>query len=217
MKKEAGIIGTLILTIFGVAVVIGIVVYINRGSRNDHSEVVEESISSAVSATTNETGVIPAVTQGTESEYSGEVLAGQEAKLLDFTKADYNKALASDKLIVLYFFANWCPICRAEFPLMQNAFDDLTTDAVIGFRVNYNDSATDANEKALASEFGVAYQHTKVFLKNGVRILKAPDSWSKDRYLSEIQKILSPVSQPVNEPAGNKGGSPKKSEAPASG
>jgi len=36
----------------------------------------------------------------------------------------------------------------------------------------------------------VGYQHTKVFLKNGKRILKAPDSWDKDRYMFEINKAL---------------------------
>lgn len=119
-------------------------------------------------------------------KYERAVLAGSAARLLDFTKADYDAALKTDKLIVLYFYANWCPICKKEFPKMQEAFNELSTDDVIGFRVNYNDNETDAVEKGLAREFGVAYQHTKVFLKNGVRILKSPESWEKDRYLSEI-------------------------------
>lgn len=123
---------------------------------------------------------------GMMQAYSGTVLAGTSAPLLDFTKADYEAALKTDKLIVLYFYANWCPICRAEFPVMQEAFNDLTTDAVVGFRVNYNDNQTDANEKNLAREFGVAYQHTKVFVKNGKQVLKSPESWDKNRYESEI-------------------------------
>lgn len=122
--------------------------------------------------------------------YQGAVLAGTQAPLLDFDLRDYETALPTDKLIVLYFYANWCPICREEFPKMQAAFNELTTDQVIGFRVNYNDDETDADEKSLAREFGVAYQHTKVFLKNGSRVLKAPDGWDKDRYLTEINKFL---------------------------
>jgi thiol-disulfide isomerase/thioredoxin len=120
--------------------------------------------------------------------YQGEVLAGTSAPLLDFTKADYDKAVQSDRLIVLYFYATWCPICRAEVPKLSAAFDQLGTDDVIGFRVNYNDGDTDADEEALAREFGVAYQHTKVFLRGGQRLLKAPDSWDTARYLSEISK-----------------------------
>lgn len=128
--------------------------------------------------------------EGGLMEYSGAVLAGESAPLLDFQKTDYETALKSDRLIVLYFYANWCPICKAEFPLMQGAFNDLTTNEVVGFRVNYNDNETDADETALAREFGVAYQHTKVFVRTGERLLKAPDSWSKSKYLSEIEKII---------------------------
>lgn len=119
------------------------------------------------------------------------ILAGTSAPLIDFNKVDYDEALKSDKLIVLYFYANWCPICKEELPNgLYPAFNQLTTDKVIGFRVNYNDSQTDNDEENLARDFGVAYQHTKVFLKNGQRVLKSPESWDKDRYLSEINKIL---------------------------
>ena len=123
-----------------------------------------------------------------EVNFSGTVLAGslERSPLLDFTKSDYDKALSSDKLVVLYFYANWCPICKAEFPKAQAAFDQLQTDDVVGFRVNYNDNQTDTNETALAKQFGVAYQHTKVFVKDGERVLKAPDTWETSRYLSEI-------------------------------
>ncbi|MCP6719228.1 MAG: thioredoxin family protein [Patescibacteria group bacterium] len=122
--------------------------------------------------------------------YSGTVLAGESSPILDFNKSDYDTALKSDKLIVLYFYASWCPICRAEVPHLYSAFDELKEENVVGFRVNYNDSQTDNNEENLAREFSVLYQHTKVFLKNGQRVLKSPETWNKDRYLSEINKSL---------------------------
>ena len=123
--------------------------------------------------------------------YSGAKIAGQLSLFLDFQKSDYDAALVTDKLIVLYFYANWCPICKEETAnALYPAFNELTTDQIIGFQVSYNDDQTDANEKALAREFGVAYQHTKVFLKNGQRILKSPESWDKNRYLAEFNKFL---------------------------
>lgn len=118
--------------------------------------------------------------------YQGQRLAGAAAPLLDFVKSDYEQAIASDKLVVLYFYANWCPICVAEFPKMQTTFDGLTNSNVIGFRVNFNDNQTDDDEEQLARQFGVAYQHTKVFVKNGQRILKSPESWEQARYVEEI-------------------------------
>lgn len=125
------------------------------------------------------------------SGYEGEILAGSSAPLLDFKKADYDEALNSSKLVALYFYANWCPTCKAEIKdALLPGFNELSTDNVIGFRVNYNDNDTDEYEKALAQEFGVAYQHTKVFVKNGERVLKSPETWDKDRYLSEIESQI---------------------------
>ncbi|PIR69376.1 MAG: hypothetical protein COU47_03330 [Candidatus Niyogibacteria bacterium CG10_big_fil_rev_8_21_14_0_10_46_36] len=125
----------------------------------------------------------------TETSFSSVVLAGSESLLLDFSKMDYEKALSSKKIVVLYFYANWCPICKAEFPKMQSAFNGFSDADIIGFRVNFNDNETDQYEKDLARQFGVAYQHTKVILKNGERVLKSPESWEENRYISEINAI----------------------------
>ena len=123
--------------------------------------------------------------------FSGAVLAGSTSKLLDFNKPDYDKAIASDKLVALYFYASWCPICKKETKdSLYPVFNELNDSNVIGFRVNYNDNDTDDNEKELAREFGVAYQHTKVFVKNGERVLKSPESWNKQRYFDEIEGAL---------------------------
>ncbi|MBI2101028.1 hypothetical protein HYT53_00265 [Candidatus Woesearchaeota archaeon] len=124
-----------------------------------------------------------------KSGYTGKVLAGTTSKYLDFNKADYDKALKEKKKILLYFYASWCPTCRAEQPETFAAFNELNDPDLIGFRVNYRDGDDDADEKALAQQFGVSYQHTKVILKDGQRILKAPDSWDKQRYLEELIKI----------------------------
>lgn len=126
-------------------------------------------------------------------DYTGDRLAGTpELPLLDFNKEDYEKAVSEGKLVALFFYANWCPICRVEFPKMEEAFDHLPAISsvmvrdVVGFRVNYNDNQTDDYEKGLAKEFGVAYQHTKVFVRDGERLLKSPETWDMDRYISEI-------------------------------
>jgi thiol-disulfide isomerase/thioredoxin len=176
----------------GIAVVIAVVLLVAGGMyllstrENKKTERMAETVTPTASVVADDT-------QKAEQNgmYTGALLAGSAAPLLDFTKADYEHAKASDKLVMLYFYATWCPICTKEtanalFP----AFNELTDERVVGFRVNYNDSDTDADERALAREFGVGYQHTKVFLRNAERILKSPESWNKERYLSEIKKAL---------------------------
>lgn len=123
---------------------------------------------------------------GTKAAFMGTVLAGSVSPVLDFNQKDYAAALAAQKNIVLYFYANWCPLCKEEIPKFYAAFDSLKDPNLIAFRVNFKDSDTDADEVALAKQFGVPYQHTKVFVKNGVRILKSPESWDTARYLKEI-------------------------------
>lgn len=122
--------------------------------------------------------------------YGGVILAGASSPLLDFTKADYDKALAEGKTVALYFYAEWCPLCRAEFPVMQEAFNGLTRDDIVGFKVNFKDKDTDADEVALARQWGVAYQHTKVFVIGDKQVLKSPESWDAARYALELAKTF---------------------------
>lgn len=114
----------------------------------------------------------------------GTLLAGNQSPLIEFNETDFNAALKTDKTIMLFFYADWCPTCKAEFPLMQQAFNSHDGTDVIGFRVHYNDDQTTAAMQALAKEHGVAYQHTKVFIKNSTRVGKSPESWNTQQYLS---------------------------------
>ena len=124
-----------------------------------------------------------------KSESSGEVLAGNSGAMYkEFNQADYEQALSENKKILLYFYATWCPICVAEQPAIKGTFDELDNENIIGFRVNYKDSATDNYEKSLAEEFGITYQHTKVIIVNGEQSLKSLENWDKDKYIEELNK-----------------------------
>jgi thiol-disulfide isomerase/thioredoxin len=149
------------------------------------------AIIAASGCTSQTAGTLPTTVDAGKSIYSGKVLAGSSAPLIDFNKPDYDAALKTGKPVLLYFYATWCPICRAELPHLYGAFNELSTDRLIGFRVNFNDADTDDNEINLARQFGIAYQHGKVFLKDGKSILKSIETWDKSRYLSEINKVIS--------------------------
>ena len=113
-----------------------------------------------------------------------------KGNVFDFSPEAYAAAKESGKLTVLYFYANWCPLCKVELPRLREAFEELKGKDVVAYIVNFNDSETSDEETALAKAFGVPYQHTKVILKDGKAVLKAPDSWDKARYLSEVTALL---------------------------
>lgn len=62
---------------------------------------------------------------------------------------------------VLYFYANWCPTCRPANEEFISNQDSIPARVSI-IRVNYNDDETDSEEKALAEQYGITYQHTFV-------------------------------------------------------
>ncbi len=125
----------------------------------------------------------------TTTPFTGTLLAGSATPYLAFTQADYETALKTKRIIVLDFYANWCPVCKREEPNVFAAFERLNDSTIIGFRVNYKDSETDSNEEALARQFGVAYQHTKIILIDGNQALKNPESWDTERWINEINRV----------------------------
>lgn len=77
---------------------------------------------------------------------------------------EYSKSAlegAKDKRQVLFFYANWCPICKPADADFKANVDKIPDDLAL-IRVNYSDSDTDQEEKDLADKYGVAYQHTFV-------------------------------------------------------
>jgi thioredoxin 1 len=74
-----------------------------------------------------------------------------------YTADGASKALAQGRATVLYFWAAWCPICRAEEPKLKGWIEDSNLP-VAGFRVNYD------VESELKAKYKIPYQHTTVFL-----------------------------------------------------
>ena len=89
------------------------------------------------------------------------------ALVSEYELASYINAVKTGKLVVLYYYANWCADCTTEFPKLQAAIATLADPKIAVFRVNYNDSDTDDDEKAAAKTFGVTTQNTVVIVKDG--------------------------------------------------
>lgn len=204
--KEKGFSSGMVLVGALIVVLLGGALYTisPKGNTNDAMMVEEagavmkesDSDESMMKGTAMDTKMTEAIESDDEgkmmkSPYKGAILAGSASPLIDFNKADYDKAIASGVPVFLYFYANWCPTCKAEQPVLMGAFNALSQEGVVGFRVNYKDNQTDKDEEALARQYGVAYQHTKVVIVGGDAIaLKSPESWDANRYARELSALM---------------------------
>ncbi len=81
------------------------------------------------------------------------------SRYVEYSKTTLDQAGSNRR--VLFFYANWCPICRpADADFTANA-NTIPADVTV-IRVNYNDTDTDQEEKDLAKKYGITYQHTYV-------------------------------------------------------
>lgn len=111
-----------------------------------------------------------------------------EASYAPFTRAAYDGSIARGEPVLLFFYANWCPFCKAQDPVVVSLFKDATL-GVKAYRVNYNDSETDEEEKRLANAFGVTYQHTFILLNtDGKEVARRVGTMSAEELKTFLEK-----------------------------
>ncbi|SEQ54318.1 Thiol-disulfide isomerase or thioredoxin [Devosia sp. YR412] len=91
--------------------------------------------------------------------------AAPRAAVIDFqSEAQVNELAAAGKTVV-FFYAAWCPNCRATITELNARFDEVDPDLTLVI-ADYD------KEAALKGKFGVTYQDTFVLLDaqgNGVK------------------------------------------------
>lgn len=117
------------------------------------------------------------------------VLATKNSSFVEFNQKDYETALNEGKIVYLEFYANWCPICRAQEEDIIEGINKLTRADVAGFRVNFKDDQTDENEKALATKYKIPYQHHKIVLKDGKVVIDSAETWDVQTLISKLTKL----------------------------
>lgn len=112
----------------------------------------------------------------------------QEIKSNSSRYVEYSKSVlenAANTRRVLFFYASWCPTCKPTDTDLKLSIDKIPPDVTV-IRVNYNDPDTDQEEKDLAKNYGITYQHTFVQIDaQGKEITK----WNGGRTEDLLAKI----------------------------
>lgn len=135
-------------------------------------------------ATANDSG-------GTKTAAGEDGRMASASSYATFTKAAFDAAKSDGRAIFLEFYANWCPSCAQQKPVNEAAFADASMPpGISGFQVNYKDSDTDSDEEALAREFGISYQHTRVVLdSSGRQVYKATGNVGREELISLLADV----------------------------
>lgn len=116
---------------------------------------------------------------------------GGKSVYVRYDKGHYEQSVSEGKVVLLDFYASWCPICRSENPKIREGVSEFDSGNIIAYQVHFNDGETNSDDEEIANTFGITLQHTKVVVKNGEQFSKSLESWDKDKTVSEINKALS--------------------------
>lgn len=102
---------------------------------------------------------------------------------LKITDATLNEVLATDKLVVIDFWAEWCGPCKMVGPIIDQLSDEYKDRVVIGkVDVDNNDEAT--------SKYGIRNIPTVLFIKNREVVDKVVGAGSKTLFAEKIEKLM---------------------------
>lgn len=102
---------------------------------------------------------------------------------LAINKDNFQELLASEQLVVIDFWAEWCGPCRMMTPIVEELAAEFEGRAIIGkCDVEDNDEIT--------MKYGVRNIPTIIFLRGGEMVDKQVGACSKDALKAKIEKLL---------------------------
>ena len=108
-------------------------------------------------------------------------VVADNANILTLTEKNFQHQ-TKNKLILVYFWASWCALCRMMAPVLNEVADELAGNSYIG-KVNIEEY------QSLAQKFQVRNIPTLVLLKNGMEVNRFVGIKNKEFLLQQINKI----------------------------
>ena len=97
---------------------------------------------------------------------------------LKITKDNFSEVLASEKTVVIDFWATWCGPCQMMAPVVEELSEE-QSDWIVG-KIDVDEEPT------LAQQFSIVSIPTLVVLKNGKEEKRIIGYRTKEQVLSEI-------------------------------
>ncbi len=102
---------------------------------------------------------------------------------LTITKENFEELIASDKPVVIDFWAEWCGPCRTIAPVIEELATEFEGQVAIGkCDVEDNDD--------IVAKYGVRNIPTVIFIKGGEVVDKQVGAASKEAFKAKIEKLL---------------------------
>lgn len=110
-----------------------------------------------------------------------------------FNRVDYQRALATNRGITLFFHEGSCKTCESEEKVLKDAYNKLDAYSdmlAVAFVVRY-DADNKHNEGAkLANELSVTSPNMKVLIREAQVISRSTETWSAERYIASVQEVI---------------------------
>jgi thioredoxin 1 len=101
-----------------------------------------------------------------------------------FSQAEFDKAVASGKSVVVDFYADWCPTCKAQAPILKALAADPAFKNYVILTANF-DKDTD-----LKKQMKVSKQSTLVVFKGGKEVARSTGQTAKADIAATLAKAM---------------------------
>ncbi|MFO7936223.1 MAG: thioredoxin [Kiritimatiellia bacterium] len=113
---------------------------------------------------------------------AGETTESKSSLVVSLDDSSFDAAV-SDGVVLVDFWATWCPPCRTQLPLVDDAAEQLAGKAEVA-KVNVD------NAKQTASRFGIRSIPTLIVLKDGKVVKKFVGVTSTEELVSAVNAAL---------------------------
>ncbi len=101
-----------------------------------------------------------------------------------FTQAAFDKAVAAGQPVIVDVQASWCPVCKAQKPIVESLLQEPKMKNVTLFSADFD------TEQALKKQLRVAQQSTFVVFKGGKEVGRSTGETSKSAIAALFDKAL---------------------------